>query len=287
MAENLPDRIDRAALERIIKRATELQTSEREIGEGLTGDEVLALGKEVGIPARYLQQALYEERSRITTVPAGIWDNAFGAGRLTAQRVVTGTPESVGDILVQYLDRQELLCVQRRQPNRISWEPLTGFQAAVRRSSAAFGGTRMPFLLSKVTTVTATLTPLEDGYTHVMLEADVRKYRGAYIGGSAAAAGTGIAATGVLLALGAFTAVALAPIPIAAIVAYGVARQYSPRLERIQLGLERALDHAEQADPGTNHELPPRSANRQLPPKGGLIGTILDEVRRGFGPPMR
>lgn len=145
----------------------------------------------------------------------------------------------------------------------------------------------MPFLLSKVTTVTATLTPLEDGYTHVLLEADVRKYRGAYIGGSAAAAGSGIAATAVLLALGAFTAVALAPLPIAAILAYGIARQYSPRLERIQLGLERALDHIEQAGAGPHRELPPRTASRQLPPRGGVIGTIIDEVRRGFGPPSR
>ena len=45
MTEGTPARIDRAALERIIQRAAELQTSEREIGDSLTPDEVLALGK--------------------------------------------------------------------------------------------------------------------------------------------------------------------------------------------------------------------------------------------------
>ena len=52
MADGTPAPIDRAALERIIHRAAELQTAEREIGEGLTPDQVLALGQEVGIPGR-------------------------------------------------------------------------------------------------------------------------------------------------------------------------------------------------------------------------------------------
>ena len=54
------DLISREALERIIQRAAELQAGERDIGDGLTKDEVLALGKDVGIPNRYLQQALLE-----------------------------------------------------------------------------------------------------------------------------------------------------------------------------------------------------------------------------------
>ena len=41
MANGTPAPIDRAALERIIQRAAELQTSEREIGEGLTTDQVM------------------------------------------------------------------------------------------------------------------------------------------------------------------------------------------------------------------------------------------------------
>ena len=61
MSEGPPGRIDRAALERIIQRAAELQTAEREVGDTLTSDELLALGREVGIPVRYLQQALLEE----------------------------------------------------------------------------------------------------------------------------------------------------------------------------------------------------------------------------------
>src|SRR5207249_176863 len=58
------DLIRREALERIIQRAAELQAGEQDIGEGLTEPELLALGQDVGIPSRYLRQALLEERTR-------------------------------------------------------------------------------------------------------------------------------------------------------------------------------------------------------------------------------
>jgi hypothetical protein len=58
MGESAAGGIDRAALERIIRRAAELQTSEREVAEQLTPEQVMALGQEVGITRRYLQQAL-------------------------------------------------------------------------------------------------------------------------------------------------------------------------------------------------------------------------------------
>src|SRR3989304_5386503 len=63
MSEGSPARIDRAALERIIQRAAELQTAEREMGDSLTSDELMALGREVGSPGRYLQQALLGGRT--------------------------------------------------------------------------------------------------------------------------------------------------------------------------------------------------------------------------------
>ena len=44
MSEGLPARIDRAALERIIQRAAELQTTEHDVGDGLTSQELIALG---------------------------------------------------------------------------------------------------------------------------------------------------------------------------------------------------------------------------------------------------
>ena len=96
MSEGPAGQIDRAALERIIQRAAELQTAEREIGDTLTSDELLALGREVGIPVRYLQQALLEERTRVGSLaPAGLLDLVAGPGQVTAQRVIPAEAELV------------------------------------------------------------------------------------------------------------------------------------------------------------------------------------------------
>jgi hypothetical protein len=80
--------ISREALERIVHRAAELQTGERDIGDGLTEPELLALGQDVGIPARYLKQALLEERTRLLDEPTG--RALAGPAQLAAQRVVPG-----------------------------------------------------------------------------------------------------------------------------------------------------------------------------------------------------
>src|SRR2546427_203612 len=83
--------ISREALDRILQRAAELQAGEHDVGEGLTEAELLALGTDVGIPARYLRQALLEERTRtVAAVPKGLWAWLAGPAQLAAARVVPG-----------------------------------------------------------------------------------------------------------------------------------------------------------------------------------------------------
>jgi hypothetical protein len=275
MSEGLPARIDRAALERIIQRAAELQTAEREMGDSLTSDELIALGREVGIPGRYLQQALLEERTRLGKVgAAGFIERVTGPGKITAQRVVPGDPARVEAALLQWIERNELLCVQRQQPGRITWEPIGGIQAAFRRSTAAIGSGKRPFMLSRAATVAATIVPLETGYSHVSLSADTRKVRGEYVGAGAAVAGVGMAGAAALVALGALLPLALLPLPLAMGAGYGVLRRYGPALARIQLGLERALDFLEQGAATPGHQLPDRNA--------GILGLLADEVRKAL-----
>lgn len=274
MTGNLPARIDRAAIERIIQRAAELQTGERDLSEGLSADEVVSLGKEVGIPEQFLKQAMLEERSRATMpAPNGVLDRTIGPGVVTAQRVVRGDPEAVEQRLIGWMEDHELLAVQRQQPGRITWEPLGGVQAAIRRSTAVFSGTRRPFMLSRASLVSATVAGLEPGFTHVALAAELRQARGAVIGGVAALGSLGVAGTVVLAVMTPFWWVALAPMPVFAAVAWGVGRQYRPLAERTQLGLERVLDHLERGTVKPGHTLPPRT---------GVVGVILDEVRKAI-----
>jgi hypothetical protein len=275
VSEGPPAAIDRAALERIIQRAAELQTAEREIGDTLTSDELLALGREVGIPVRYLQQALLEERTRVgSIVPAGLLERVAGPGQVTAQRVVPAEAELVERQLIRWMETNELLCVQRAQPGRITWEPVGGFQAAFRRSTAAFSTGARSFLLSRASTVSAAILPLESGYSHVTLAADARGVRSGYVGGSAALVTSGAASTAIMVALGAVLPLALLPLPLALGLGYSVVRRYGPAVERLQLGLERALDFLEQNAGKSQRTLPDRTP--------GILGVLADEVRKAL-----
>src|SRR5713101_1664982 len=123
--------IRREALERIIHRAAELQAGEHDIGEGLTEPDVLALGQEVGIPPRYLRQALLEERTRSGVAPEhGVVAWVAGPVALTTDRVVPGDAAAVERVLTGWMEREESLQVKRRQPDRTSWEPRVGAVAA-------------------------------------------------------------------------------------------------------------------------------------------------------------
>lgn len=274
MAEGSPARVDRAALERIIRRAAELQTAEREIGDTLSSDELISLGREVGIPVRYLQQALLEERSRVgSTTAAGILEHIAGPGDVRAQRVVPIEPELAEQGLVRWMEANELLCIQRQLPGRITWEPISGFQAAVRRSTAALGAGKRPFMLSRAATVSATVLPLESGYSHISLMADARKVRGEYLFSGAALASVGAAGTATMVALGALLPVALLPLPFALGIGYTILRRYGPALARLQLGLERALDSLENGVGKSPYQLSERA---------GLMGLLADEVRKAL-----
>ena len=276
MSEAVPARVDRQALERIIKRAAELQTAEREIGDTLTSDELISLGREVGIPVRYLQQALLEERARSGQAGTpGILDRVAGPGEVTAQRVVSLDAEMVEQELIRWMEHNELFCIQRQQAGRITWEPLSGFQAAIRRSAAALGAGKRPFMLSRAATVTAAILPLESGYSHVTLVADTRKVRNEYLASSSAITGAGAVSTATMVALGALLPVALVPLPLALGVSYAVFRRYQPTVARIQLGLERTLDSLEKGR---------GRASSQLSERAGLMGLLADELRRALKP---
>ena len=270
-----PSRIDRAALERIMQRAAELQAAEADVGEGLTPEEVLALGRDVGIPGRYLQQAMLEQSSALPAqAERSLAGHLVGPAEVTAQRVVVGDPEDAARALISWFDSNELLVVLRQQAGRVIFEPLSGMQAALRRGSAMFGGSKPKFMLSQARRVTAIFNRLESGYCHVTLSADVRAARGGYVAGAVAAGSTGVAAGVVATALSPFWIVALPPLLVGGAIGWYVLKRFRPLAERVQLGLERALDYLERGGIKPGHEITPRS--------GGLLETIAGELRKAI-----
>jgi hypothetical protein len=272
----VPARFDRAALERILQRAAELQASEHDIGEGLSADEIVALGQEVGIPGQLLRRAMLEERSRVAPpAPTGLLDTAVGPAEVEAVRVIRGEQDRIQRTLLAYMQKNELLTVQREQPGWVAWERLSGMQAALRRGMSSFDASRARFMLSRADLVRATITSLEPGWCHVTLGASVREARGSLVGGAALLGSLGLAGSAVLVALNAILPVVMAPVVGGVALGWAVSRRFRPVLERVRLGLERALDHAEGEMIKPSHELPPRGP--------GLLELLSGEVRRALG----
>lgn len=272
----LPARIDRAALERILQRAAELQAQEHDVGEGLSTEEVIALGKEVGIPGNLLRQAMLEEQGRLAMhTPEGVTNQLFGPDEVSAARVVRGRPEDAERALLDWMNRNELLVVQRQQPGRISWERMSGVQAAMRRGISTFEGARARFMLARADVVRATFTPLEEGYCHVALTATIKSARSGVLVGAGVTGGMGVAAAGALVALNAIWFLPLAPLAGGAALAWVISRRHRPTVERTQLGLERALDFVETAAVKPGHELPAKGP--------GLLELISGEMRKAIG----
>src|SRR5439155_1204891 len=184
----------------------ELQASEklamaaRIIGEGLTENELVALGKDVGIPAAYLRQALLEERTRaVVEVPRGLGAWLVGPDRLAAARVVPGDRANVERALSRWMEEEESLQVKRRYPDRTSWEAKRGAFASIQRALGAGG---KHYALARTNEVLGQATQLEPGFCHVQLTADVRRERAVRIQGALVIAGLGIAATVAAIPLG-------------------------------------------------------------------------------------
>lgn len=260
--------IGRDELERIIRRAAELQAGERDIGEGLTRTELMALGRDVGIPARYLNQALLEEQTR-TPIAAARGPGAWLAGprHLASTRVVPGDRATVEGALERWMDDAESLRVRRRYAEMITWEPKSGAVASIQR---ALGSGR--YALARAAEIGAQIAQLEPGFCHVRLTADVANQRRSRLGGAAVLLGLGLVTSGALAAAGFVGALAVLPVVGLGIGAVAAARVQHRHNERTQLALEQVLDRLERGEIRPEHALPG--------PRPSAFVRIADEIRK-------
>lgn len=285
MSSKLPSRIDRATFDRVLRRAAELQTSGHDVGEaGMTEEEVLALGQEVGLPAAQLRQALMEERARATPLAdPGFLDRLIAPAEFQAERVVQGTPELVAAALTRWLEYHEHLVPQRAAIDRITFEPMHSFAGAMRRATAIFDPARGKPYLDKADLVSAVITPLEEGFSHVTLGVTLRKRRASFVGGGTALASFGLAGAAIVSAIGGVSVVPLIPLVAGAGLGWVTARGYRPTAARARIGLERALDALEQNPmlQVSASDTTPRSAvlGREV---GEAVREFTREVRKAF-----
>ena len=248
---NLPvpsSRLDRGALERVLGRAAELQAGSGEPEETLTEEQILELGKEVGLSPQHLRQALAEERTRVV-VPeddGGIGARLLGGARVGASRTVSGRPPEILDAIDAWMQREECLQVKRRFPDRVVWDARRDLLGAARRFFNVGG---RGYALSRAHEVAATAVAVNGARTLVRLDADLVPYRRSLARQSAGVSVLGAASTGVLVALHVMTAVAIAPAVVVAAGAWYAARGINGRIaSAAQLALEQLLDRLERGE---------------------------------------
>ncbi|KPJ95999.1 MAG: hypothetical protein AMS18_01845 [Gemmatimonas sp. SG8_17] len=274
MSDNLPvpRRIDGQALRRIIQRATELQTSEAELGEGLTEEELLSLGEEVGIAPTHLRRAMQEERTRALAAAdstAITW--LVGARQVAAARTIAGDQSKIEDALSHWMLEGELLQVRRRYPDRVSYERREGAWASLRRSFG-FGGHK--YLLARAKEVVTHVVSLDDLRCLVQLVADLSNTRNERLVGSGLTIGAGAATTGMALVLGVMAPVAVVPVALGAPLAILIARSRRTQLEEFRVALEQILDRLEHGDLDQSRKLGRPGVN--------VIDRIAEEIRRNL-----
>ncbi len=244
----VPNSLDRAAVERVLARATELQAGAAPDAEGsLTEAQIEALAKEVGLDPINLRQAMAEERSRVSLpVERGMLASLYGAATVSAQRTVSGTPAQVLGALDDWMQRQESLVVQRQFGDRIVWEARRDVVGLVRRAVSGRG-----HALRRATTVGATVVPVDTQRTLVRIDAHLGGFRRLMAQQQAALTGASMVGGGILAVLS-FSAMAVAaPVVLVAPLSYFVARSaHIDAASRAQLVLEQVLDRLERGDAG-------------------------------------
>lgn len=248
--------LDRQALERVLARAAELQGTAAipESSDLISETQLLEIGKEVGLSAATLNQALAEERTRIN-VPEerGLIAQIAGAGYATATRTVAGNARDILTTIDTWMVRDECLQVQRRFADRITWEPQRGLFGKLRRTVNVTG---KGFYLMDAAQVSATVLPVDSSRVVVRLDADIHPSRSRRVGASGFVGALGLAVSGlvglglIIANLPLLVAAGATVIPIAGsgIGAYQIAKSHRNVLSSVQLALEQVLDRLEHGE---------------------------------------
>ena len=243
--------LDRAALERVLARAAELQLRQGDgvdgviASESLSEEQLLEIGKEAGLSPEHLRLAIAEERTRVAvTSPVSSSLDAVRTGVVSATRTVAMRGPEALAALDTWMQRRECLTIKRSMPERIVWEPGGGVMNAMRRAFSGHG-----LALSGAREVSATVVAVDDRRVLVRLDADLAPMRSAAWRDGVLMGVTGSAASGVAVAIGVLVPVAVVPaVALAAGGWWQARRRVARAVERAQLTLEQVLDQLERGE---------------------------------------
>jgi len=243
-----PPVLHRAALERVLLRAAELQAAGADVPETLTEAELHSLASEVGIAPQALRQALLEERMRVVLPEErGILATLAGPATFVATRILNGTPKEILAKMDSDLQSEENLKERRRFPDRVVWGPRGGFAGTIRTLTRLDG---RGFPLARADEVNAVVIPSEGGRAHVRIEATLNARRISAAQAAVIGVFGGVLVGGVMSLLSVFLPAAIAAGALITGSAGWMARKNYLRDARFtQLAIEQTLDRLEFGEP--------------------------------------
>ncbi len=279
--ELVPQKITREQLERIIQRAAELQAGEMDTGEGMTEQDLLKLGAEVGIPGRFLRQALYEESAGGAALERDFLGRWVGPKMVLAHRVIPGERAALEQAVGEYMTDEEAMTPLRRLPDRTVWERQKGLFAEMKRGLSLEG---KAYHLARAQDVSVQIAALETGYCHAELAADVGNLREKALAGSITLLSTGVLGSIVLALVPGLFPIAVLPLLAGAGLALLPGSAHRRNVARMQLALEQVLDRLERGEIRAR----PQLAGPRLSAFGRIANEIkrsVDEVAQSLRPP--
>lgn len=238
-------------LERVIRRAAEIQFSEGEGGaDALSSEEVVRIGREVGLAPEHVRRALAEVRAE-SLLPEPPEDDVplkvLGGGTVRASRAVPGDRREVQAKVEEHFRTRESLQSVRRRPGRSLWEPSEGVLDKMQRAMDVSG---RGYELAEARRVELSVSQLEPGWSLAAITVDARNLRVQHAVGWAAGAAPFCLAAGLALDLAVGVPwLVSGPLVGGGALASGAAGggwSYGRKRRRLALVLDGLLDRLEQ-----------------------------------------
>lgn len=229
----------------VIRRAAELQAREAESSdEGIDENEVIRIGRELGLSTRHIHRALAEVGTD-TEAEHGFLARFYGPGFVHASRTVLGSADKVAALMERYFVEREFLQVLRRMSDRLVFTRASGVIASMGRASSKIFS-RAPLL--ELRELTMAVQDLEEGYSHITLMAPLRAQRTAAAATSIALGGSGTAFAAAALAIAVAPPAALVALPLLPASMFVGHMVHDNIVDKVQVQLESLLDRLEHGE---------------------------------------
>jgi hypothetical protein len=241
-----PERLTNEQFELVIRRAAELQAraAEGPAAEGLSDEEAIRIGQELGLSGAYLGQALAEVRSGAIEEP-GLAARLMGSARFGVARTMPGEASRVSATLERYLVEQEYLVVQRRLADRTVFVRASGVAAAIARTTSELFR-RSPLL--DAANLEVSVRQVEPDMVSVLLATDLGSQRTGHLVGGSVLGGVGGGVSAMVAAIAIAPPAALVGLPILLAGMGGLRYAYQSTANKVVVQLESLLDRLEHGE---------------------------------------